>query len=535
MNRLVHLAMLCCIIGLVSSCEKAPLLTLNCPSNISFPVEGGSQTVSFSTNRDWKVSSSESWCTVSPSSGVSGQENSTFKISCDRNTSYDTRVCTITITAEELIETITVSQDAVKIIVSQNLYTLSSGAQQLIIGVSSNVSYLVSSDAEWLSVTNEGASERVVVNVLENDDTENYRIGHISLSQVGGDLKTVVTIAQDKAHSGIFYSKEPHFSESIDLLSLIWRLAGAPEYNACRITKVSESADAFFASMKDHKAVRLAKEYRKNGVSYDAVATYGLYLLITDDGSIVFNPFFDGNDNANLKRWPGNSKEDMLVALNDFYKKSNFHEWYQSLEPLHQQAVDSFKSKFNVDYEWYDHFFGPVDNLSTQIILSFLNGPSNYGLSTELSSGGKLHSPVIGCISQDSNGNIYYSDILSVIIHEFCHPYCNPLVNKYWESMKDKANALFPKVESLMKSQAYSNAKIMMYETLVRVCTIRYLLSHGYSKYKERLITSEESMGFLMVRSLVEALEKREQNWAQYPTLDDFMPEIVKAINDCQL
>ena len=36
-------------------------------------------------------------------------------------------------------------------------------------------------------------------------------------------------------------------------------------------------------------------------------------------------------------------------------------------------------------------------------------------------------------------------------------------------------------------------------------------------------------------RYTIDALEIREQNWSKYATLDDFMPEIVKAINDYQL
>ena len=628
MNRLVHLAILCCIIGLVSSCEKDPFLSLNSPNTITFSEQGGTQKVSFTTNRDWTVSSSESWCMVSPSSGLKTDGEISISITCGPNTTYDPRNAMIIITSEGQVESIAIAQDSNlgilvdkwtyslnnkaqlveielrsntdysveieegsrswisvsktkalssemlmlniaankdinaregklkitqtngnlsqtitilqaegdMILVDKDSYGLSYKAQDFVIDVVSNVDYSIYADVDWLSVSDYGSSSAsYTVSVLENNDDTHYRVGHIVLSSIGGDISTTATVFQDRAITGQFYSIEPHFSESMDLMSLIWRLAGAPEYNECRITKVSESADAFFASVRDHKAVRLAKEYRNKGVSYDAVATYGLYLLITNDGSIIFNPFFEGSNNSNLKRWSGNSKEDMLVALNDFYQKANYNEWYQSLEPLRQQAIDSFKSKFDIDYNWFNLLFGPIDNLSTQIILSFLNGPSNYGLSTELSYGGSLHSPVIGCINQDNNGNIYYSDVLSVIIHEFSHPYCNPLVDKYWESMKDKANALFPKVESLLKPLAYSNSKSMMYETLVRACTIRYLIAHGYSRNKERMIQNEESIGFLLVRCIVDALEIREQNWSKYPTLDDFMPEIVKAINDYQL
>ena len=34
-----------------------------------------------------------------------------------------------------------------------------------------------------------------------------------------------------------------------------------------------------------------------------------------------------------------------------------------------------------------------------------------------------------------------------------------------------------------------------------------------------------------MVRTLVKTLEKREQEASKYPTLADFMPELIEAIN----
>ena len=538
MNRLVHLAILCCIIGIGSSCEKDSFLSLNSPNTITFSEQGGTQVISFTTNRNWTVSSSESWCKVSPSSDLKSDGKVSLTITCGANPNYDSRSATVTIKAEGLVESITVNQDTkIGLFVAKNQYAISYKERQFEIDVESNVDYSISTDVDWLSVSDYGSiSASYTVSVLENNDDTHYRVGHIVLSSIGGDISTTVTVFQDRAITGLFYSKEPCFSESMDLLSLIWRLAGAPEYNDCKIKTVSESADAFFASMKNHEAVRLASEYRNRGVSYDAVATYGLFLLLTDDGPIIFNPFLDGSDNSNLRRWPGNSKEEMLVALNDFYQKSDFHKWYKSLETLRGQAISSFKKRCTIDYDWFDHFYGPMDNVHTQIILSILNGYSSYGPSTDLSYGGKLCSPILGLFREDSAGDPYYAaGSPGNVIHEFSHAFCNPLIDKYWESMKDKANSLFPEVESLMRSMAYTDAKIMMYETLVRACTIRYLITHGYSKNKESLIQNEESRGFLLVRCVVDALEIREQNWSKYPTLDDFMPEIIKVVNDYQL
>ena len=324
----------------------------------------------------------------------------------------------------------------------------------------------------------------------------------------------------------------PHFSEAVELICLVFRLMGAPEYNTCRVPLVYESADTYFASMKDHAAITLARECRQTGVAYDAVTAFGIHLVISDQGVISFNPNYVEGSDTSFDRWTSQQKNDMLEALNDFYKESHFHAWFMSMAPYRQEALASFNSASAIDHDWYNSFFGPIDNLSTQVILSFFIGNNNNGLSTNLVSGGKLLSPVMGCLYQNNTGKILFTDDGSILVHEFCHPYCNPLIAKYWDSIKDKSNAVFQTVQTQMSNQAYGNAQTMMKETFVRASTIRYFMSHASNQSTESRIQSEENRGFLMVRTLVDALDEREQEISTYPTMDDFMPKIVQAIND---
>ena len=386
----------------------------------------------------------------------------------------------------------------------------------------------------WLEVSpssGQSTESDAVVSVRCNKNTSYDPLSGTIMINAGG-LREFISVTQDARES---YPVELHFSEGVELICLIFRLMGASEFEYT-IPVVAESADSFFAPMKSHEAIKIARECKQSGVGYDAVTAYGLHLLISDGGSISFNPFYVESTDSSFNRWPDYLKSMMLVALNDFYLQSKFHEWYQSLDPLCQQATDSFKRNCDIDYEWFDRFFGPKEDLSIQILLSFLIGNHNHGLSVDLANGSFLLSPIMGSIKQGNNGIPYYSSgIVSTVAHEFCHPYCNPLISKYWESIKNKANTVFTTVESQMKSQAYSKPQTMMNETFVRACSTRYLITHGYDQSKEELIQYQESRGFMMVRSLVDVLEMREKNQAQYTTMDDFMPEIIKAINNFQL
>lgn len=44
---------------LQSACVKAPELTLTSPASIELSVEGSSETITFTANRDWSVNSSD--------------------------------------------------------------------------------------------------------------------------------------------------------------------------------------------------------------------------------------------------------------------------------------------------------------------------------------------------------------------------------------------------------------------------------------------------------------------------------------------
>ena len=185
-----------------------------------------------------------------------------------------------------------------------------------------------------------------------------------------------------------------------------------------------------------------------------------------------------------------------------------------------------------MDYSWYDKFFGPSDKLSTRIVLSYLVGTSYFGLSVDLAGGGTLLSPVISVWGSDGTFDLYNPvDVSEVVVHEFCHPFCNPLIDKYWDSMASKVKAVYEQVRSTMEQQAYGDPAVMMYETFVRACSIRYLTTHFGNNYRESLLKYHESRGFLMVRTVEETLCTRELFHAQYPTMDDFMPTLVKAIN----
>ena len=87
---------------LLAGCQKEPSLTISGPASLELGVDGGSQTLTFTANRDWTVSSSDSWVSVSPSSGKASDKPVSVTVRCNANTTYDDRSATVTIRMEGL-------------------------------------------------------------------------------------------------------------------------------------------------------------------------------------------------------------------------------------------------------------------------------------------------------------------------------------------------------------------------------------------------------------------------------------------------
>ena len=88
------------------------------PQTLDFEYKAEEKTVAITSNASWTVSSDQSWCTVSKSSG-SNNENITVKVS--QNNSPDKRTANVKITAGGKTETVTVTQNGGTLAVVNNL------------------------------------------------------------------------------------------------------------------------------------------------------------------------------------------------------------------------------------------------------------------------------------------------------------------------------------------------------------------------------------------------------------------------------
>jgi hypothetical protein len=112
----------------------------------------------------------------------------------------------------------------------------------------------------------------------------------------------------------------------VELMSIIFRLAGNPEYSEAKVPAYTQAIGAHFASVRNHEAVRLARElHQSNEVSHDAVMS--LAVNVDDAFSLKERVDFDSPGVALGRRWKVPEARRFLDAARRFVIASRFRDF----------------------------------------------------------------------------------------------------------------------------------------------------------------------------------------------------------------
>ena len=329
---------------------------------------------------------------------------------------------------------------------------------------------------------------------------------------------------------------KPIVDERVELLSIVFRLAGAEEYSMNAVPSYGDDIDRHFESVKNHEAVRYAKKLRSSfHVGQDTVMSYAVRLEIRD-GKITFRDDLDRNSQIEKDfRWTKSTKEKFLKLLNDFYTDSQFRDFFDSHQPLYEGVSKDFAPTSNaIDYDWFKTFFGVNHEFRFQPVVSLLCD-GGFGPNFMLKSGGKISYAVIGLheIDMENIAPDMFRWITHSLVHEGCHAFCNPLIDKHYIKLKPAAERIFPVFEKITAANCYGMVNIVQYELLVRAATLRYWKTHGLDDDTlEKFKLRDKNIGFFPIDDWYQWLEDYENSRDRYPTLDDFMPEIARRQNE---
>jgi hypothetical protein len=320
----------------------------------------------------------------------------------------------------------------------------------------------------------------------------------------------------------------------LELMSLIFRLAGNPEYGKGNVPSYVDDVEKQFGEFRDHPAVELARKLRQTrGVSFDAVMSMAVHLTdaYTLDERVPFDPRPENLDG----RWPTAEARKFLAAARQFVQETSFRKFIEDHQPLYELTESRMQQVLDAHghLEWFDEFFGERPQASFTVALGLLNGPNCYGPRLRMPDGKEELFCILGVWVTDREGMPWFNkNMLETVTHEFCHSYTNPIVDRHEAEFAPAGKKIFPHVEAAMRRQAYGNWKTVIYESLVRACVIRYTRKHRGRIVAWLAIQEEKLRSFSWMEELSDLLGEYESNRDQYLTLDDFAPRLVAFFDE---
>jgi len=324
---------------------------------------------------------------------------------------------------------------------------------------------------------------------------------------------------------------QPKVDIRVELISVVFRLAGNREYNAEEFKSYTQDIHYYFDKYKEHPVIAFATKLRiERGVSYDAVMKMAIHI----GPAPAFTPKVEFSDEIPEKRWGKENALKFLELLRDFYVVSDFEKFYTNHAGLYSVTEERFLPVYNaLNIDWYNQYYGTKPEGSFNVIICPASGGSNYGGKVVFADKKEDSYAIMGTWTIDANNKPVYKieNYLPTLIHEFNHSYVNHLVDKYSKELEKSGQVIYEPLKENMKRQAYSNWKTMISESLVRVSVIRYLLKYDSYKVARSQMISEIGNGFYWMKDLVELMHDYENDRVKYPSLESFMPLFVDFYN----
>lgn len=276
----------------------------------------------------------------------------------------------------------------------------------------------------------------------------------------------------------------PQVNENVELMSILSRMAGFPEYHMDMAGQYIKDMDSYFKESTGHPAVEYMKGLRnKYGIAYDAVMSMAVHL---DNRNGVFS-LIEEEVSTLEKRWKKVDKDEFLSYLSSFYKDTKFNEFFLAHKALYERGIRSYQDNVisHFDVDWYADFYGNEPQETFSVIIGFCNGGGSYGADRQIKGHKKEVFAIVGYYVNKEDMPMYSKEYLPTLIHEFNHSFINHFLdeNKYPDYVKElepAATDLFNSSRWSMAKQAYGNWKTVINESLVRAAVICYMLDKDY-------------------------------------------------------
>ncbi|MFI3267806.1 MAG: BACON domain-containing carbohydrate-binding protein [Rikenellaceae bacterium] len=188
----------------VTQSALTPTLTLS-KSSETIPCSESSLSISVTSNYSWEANTTASWVTLSPNSGTG---DGTISLSCEANTTVNSRSATINVSSSTINQQFTLTQEAFTptLSIDKNNIDIPIELGSFEVNVTSNTDWKTSDVPEWITLSSESGNGTAVVTVsYTENETSDPRSAIIKFYN-DYSLEQELTITQD-------YTKSPQLGD----------------------------------------------------------------------------------------------------------------------------------------------------------------------------------------------------------------------------------------------------------------------------------------------------------------------------------
>ena len=312
-------------------------------------------------------------------------------------------------------------------------------------------------------------------------------------------------------------------------MSALARLAEYEEFRPDTGGSYTDDIDSYLKKYRLHEAVKMMKDFRNtHKIEADDVMTLALQFECHGDHIVKLNT-------ENKCSIPLNGKEiaTFLDALNDFYRQSDFREFFDQHSDVYANGILSFYNSVisHIDPSWYSRFYGTYPSKDLHIIIGFASG-GNYYRATRARQGRPEEIFSIMYYAVDNNGQPFYDkSTVGTITEELCLSFIDIDNNDVKTALAEASENVYRYTKE--KPVAAVTDENIMEESLAYASTIYYLIDNGSSKKSIRKAVEEGvERGFSWTPELIKRIYYYTENRKEFPTFTSFYPEIIEFFKD---
>lgn len=324
-------------------------------------------------------------------------------------------------------------------------------------------------------------------------------------------------------------SIESTVDKRVELFSIIFRLAGNPEYNMKFAKNYISDINSYFENYKEHPVIAFAKElHKEKGIGFSKVMFLAVDLEYKNNRFSLIKQ----SENSLADKWDMEDALKFVDLANDFYKTSKFDIFFKNHQLMYAEATKQFDGAVaDFDQQWYFDYYGDRD-AEYKMVIGIANGGANYGPHVKPVGHKKLIYAIMGSWTFTAEGKALFpkDEYLPYLVHEFNHSFINHILDEDGNeaALQAAGEILLDDQRDAMKLEAYEDWQSVINESLVRASVVRYMIDHkNKDEAVQEEISKQTKKGFVWTKELVVLLGEYESSRDKYPTFKSFYPRII--------